>query len=405
MNNEIKISFALRNDFIEEDGRTIIYALIRTKDFKTQKILNVRALVDRWNRDEGRMPDLTFEDKMINNTLDEFCAMITLRYRELVIRGETITPELLKNAKGQKNHQNMTFMELCDMYINSLKESSHIPSQMDMYRRYTCMQKRLRMFLLKKHKKDDMPLAKINTMLINNFKTFLKDNFPMGEHKLLSYIHWFRMVYNVAYNSGWVNKNPFPILNYYHTPIKDRYLTKEELQSVIDTQMPTERLEKVKDIFLFSCLTGLAYTDLVGLRLDMIKKENDKRLWISARRAKTDTLYKIRLTDRVLQIIDKYKPEDGKGIIFRQVQCNPKYNKQLRKAMVLCGITRWISLHMARHTFAVTVNLHNGVPIETIAALMGHSDIRATQTYIQITDEVISNEIYRVNHILNLQLR
>lgn len=137
----------------------------------------------------------------------------------------------------------------------------------------------------------------------------------------------------------------------------------------------------------------------------MIKKENDKRLWISARRAKTDTLYKIRLTDRVLQIIDKYKPEDGKGIIFRQVQCNPKYNKQLRKAMVLCGITRWISLHMARHTFAVTVNLHNGVPIETIAALMGHSDIRATQTYIQITDEVISNEIDRVNDILNLQLR
>lgn len=170
------------------------------------------------------------------------------------------------------------------------------------------------------------------------------------------------------------------------------YLTEKEVEKIIKKKFATDRLNNVRDIFIFSCFTGLAYIDVKNLTEDNLRTGFDGKLWIMTHRQKTDTNVNVPLLDIPLKILAKYKNNLPNKVLL-PVLSNQKMNSYLKEIGDLCGIDKNLTFHLARHTFATTITLAKGVPIETVSKMLGHTNIQTTQIYARITNSKISNDM------------
>lgn len=168
-------------------------------------------------------------------------------------------------------------------------------------------------------------------------------------------------------------------------------LTEEELQILMTKELTNPRIRQVRDIFIFSCFTGLAYIDAKKLKRSEIVIGVDGERWIYTRRKKTDSPTRIPLLPVVLDIIQAYKdhPQCVNQDCLLPVPSNCKLDAYLKEVADLCGINKLLTFHIARHTFATTVTLNNGVPIETVSKMLGHKSIKITQ----ILDKKVSEDM------------
>lgn len=192
-----------------------------------------------------------------------------------------------------------------------------------------------------------------------------------------------------------LDKNPFVNYKAKVKEVERAYLVQEEIQAIVDKEFATERLNQVKDIFLFSCFTGLAYIDVKQLTRSNIGLGIDGGKWIFTNRQKTDTRSNISLLPIAEEILDKYKQHpqclnEGKLL---PVLSNQKMNSYLKEIADLCEINKELTFHIARHTFATTVTLTNGVPIESVSKMLGHKNLRTTQHYAKILDKKVSDDM------------
>ncbi|KAA6307764.1 Tyrosine recombinase XerD, partial [termite gut metagenome] len=169
------------------------------------------------------------------------------------------------------------------------------------------------------------------------------------------------------------------------------YLTQEEIEVIMNKQFAIKRLEKVRDIFVFSCFSGLAYIDAKNLRENNIRTSFDGGLWIMGKREKTGVNFNIPLLEVPKMILDKYKGSLPNNIVL-PVLSNQKMNAYLKEIGDLCGIEKELTFHLARHTFA-TLTLSKGVSIESVSKMLGHTNIKTTQIYARITNEKISHDM------------
>ncbi len=208
-------------------------------------------------------------------------------------------------------------------------------------------------------------------------------------------------MYKMAIDNGWVSGNPFGALKLHLDKVDRGYLTQEELTKVMQKDFSTKRLELIRDIFIFACYTGFAYIDVAHLTREMIEQQPDGTLWIMTHRQKTKVPVNIRLLDIPKMIVDKYEGV-AKGNRLLPVPSNQKVNDYLKEIAALCGIDKPITFHVARHTFATTVTLGNGVPIESVSKMLGHTNIRTTQIYARITDQKVSRDMDALAEKLNI---
>lgn len=175
-------------------------------------------------------------------------------------------------------------------------------------------------------------------------------------------------------------------------------LTKEELEIISQKDITVERLALVRDIFIFSCFTGLAYIDVKQLTPTHLVKGIDGQLWINTHRQKTDTSSRIPLLDITRGIIEKYKdhPKSINEGTLLPVFTNQHTNAYLKEIADICGINKRLTFHCARHTFATTVTLSNGVPIESVSKMLGHQSIRTTQHYAKVTDNKVAGDMEKL---------
>ena len=211
----------------------------------------------------------------------------------------------------------------------------------------------------------------------------------------VKYIKNFHKIINICLANGWLTKDPFAN---YKSKVKEvirEYLTEREIQDLMEKELVSDRLELVRDIFIFSCFTGLAYIDVKQLSNDNIVLGIDGDKWINKNRQKTDTSSRIPILPTAQFIIDKYANhpvcvnEDKLLPIFS----NQKMNAYLKEIATVCGINKELTFHIARHTFATTVTLSNGVPIETVSKMLGHTNLKTTQHYAKILDKKISEDM------------
>ena len=262
-------------------------------------------------------------------------------------------------------------------------------------KRYRTSLRHTRKFLMQKYNVEDVPIRKLDYKFITDYEFWLKVTRKCNHNSAIKYLTNFRKIVNTCVKNGWLERDPFAGFKMAKKEVERPFLTIEELKALEAKKFEIERLEQVRDIFLFCCYTGLAYVDIEKLTPDEIVTGHDGEKWVSTRRTKTETPSRIPLLPKALKLVEKYK--DNMECVIKNkvmpVPTNQKMNGYLKEIADVCGIKKYLTTHLARHTFATTVTLTNGVPIETVSKMLGHKNLRTTQHYAKILDLKVGEDM------------
>jgi site-specific recombinase XerD len=239
-------------------------------------------------------------------------------------------------------------------------------------------------------------------MNISQYSYYLKSIKDCQYNTTMKYLTYFKKIVLLCVKYGWLDRDPFTAFKMNRKEVEKPFLTEHELDAIAAKKFPSERLTNVRDLFLFSCYTGLAYADVKKLRNDEIVTGVDGEQWIMTHRQKTDTASRVPLLPQSLQLLDKYRDHTQTAVtgnIF-PILTNQKMNAYLKEIADVCGITKNLTFHTARHTFATTVTLSNGVPIETVAKMLGLKNLRQTQHYAKVLDLKVGNDMQMLREVL-----
>lgn len=250
-------------------------------------------------------------------------------------------------------------------------------------------------YITKEYTIADIELRRIDHSFIVGYEYYLRSEKACSDISAAKYIKHLRKIINLCLAHGWISGNPFKFYKTNAKPKEKSYLNKAELTRIENKNLDIPRLQHVRDIFVFCCYTGLSYADVTKLSRDNIEVGIDNRFWIKIRRQKTNTLSSIPILPKALEILESYRnyPTCESNGLMLPILSNQKMNSYLKEIADLCGITKELTFHIARHTFATTITLSNGVPIETVSKMLGHLDIRTTQHYAKLLDNRISKDM------------
>src|SRR5690606_9152173 len=224
----------------------------------------------------------------------------------------------------------------------------------------------------------------------------------MANNGVMKHLERFRKMVRLGVKLGWMEKNPFELYKLKMQKVERDFLTSEELSKIENKEFSVQRIQYAKDLFVFSCYTGIAYIDVMQLTPDNIFLGTDGNRWIKTMREKTDTSVNVPILPKAAAIIEKYKNNPraiARGTLFPVIS-NQKLNSYLKEVADLCGIKKHLTFHLARHTFATSVTLSNGVPIETVSKMRGHTTIRTTQIYAKVVEQKVSQDMANLRNPL-----
>jgi len=241
-------------------------------------------------------------------------------------------------------------------------------------------------------KKLDISFRQINYSFIKGFDDYLTTTWNCDVNTKVKYLQHLKTIVTLAINNNWISSDPFANFKIKRKKSDRGYLTQEELISIMQKKFEIKRFEQVRDIFVFCCFTGLSYIDVKNLKNQHIQKAFDGTFWIRKKREKTGVQSDILLLDIAKLIIDKYKGFSQDEFVLPVIS-NQNLNGYLKEIADVCGIEKNLTFHIARHTFATTVTLAHGVPLETVSKMLGHTSLKTTQIYARITDKKIGYDM------------
>jgi site-specific recombinase XerD len=255
--------------------------------------------------------------------------------------------------------------------------------------------KHTRDFLLWKYKISDIDIKRIDHEFIMSYDFYFRSERNCNNNSTVKYLKNFKKIILICMANGWLDKDPFIKYKSKVKEVKRDYLNAEELAAMTTKLLVSDRVAQVRDIFLFSCYTGLAYADVKKLRRSELVTGLDSQKWIYTSRQKTDTASRIPLLPQALKLLAQYEdhPQCVDNGLLLPVLSNQKMNSYLKEIADACGITKELTYHIARHTFATTVTLANGVSIESVSKMLGHTNIKTTQHYAKILDAKVSEDM------------
>ncbi|MEO2052603.1 MAG: site-specific integrase [Allomuricauda sp.] len=295
-------------------------------------------------------------------------------------------------GKGEKLKM---LLELFDEHNQQMEKLIDIEFALGTYKRYHTTRTHVAEFIKSELRKSDIPVRDVDLKFIKGFEYFLKVTKKCNHNSALKYVNNFKKIIRMAVAHEWISKDPFYNYKVQFKTVEREFLSKEELQTLVDKEIEGERLNVVRDMFVFCCYTGLSYIDVQKLHPDHIVKHIDGTFWIKSKRTKTKSRLGIPLLPTAVGILEKYQdhPKVVNGDCVLPVLSNQKSNAYLKEIADLCSIKKNLTTHLARHTFATTVTLSNGVPIETVGQMLGHKNLRTTQHYAKIIDRKVSEDM------------
>ena len=351
----------------------------------------------KWNAGAGRLAGKGELIKEYNAYLDTLQQKIFEAKRQLIEKGEMVTAAKIKNIYvGRPEEKEQHLLLKIFLYHNTQIELlAGQEYSVNTLKKYRTTYHHTKEFLKEKYGLDDIEVEELKFEFITEFQFWLKVVHKCNHNSTIKYLTNFRKIINRCLKNGWLVKDPFYGFSMAKKEVERVALTEFELKTIEKKEFGIERLAMVKDIFLFSCYSGLAYADVLKLKRSDIIIGIDGTEWISIRRQKTDTSSRIPLLPPALRILEFYKdhPQCKLSKRILPVLSNQKMNSYLKEIADGCSIIKTLTYHIARHTFATTVTLCNGVPIETVSKMLGHKDLRTTQHYAKILDKKISDDM------------
>jgi site-specific recombinase XerD len=391
--NTFGIQFVIRLPKQQKNDQATVFARISVNGRRCEISLKKKVNPQNWDDAKGKARGTKEEIRKLNEHIERVRTIIADGYHELVQQKKVITVDAVKSLFLGADDSEITLIKLGEYHNTEMKDKLADGTM----KNYYTTQKYIAKFLKEKYHRNDISLAELNYKFILDFETYLSKHQPIDHQKPLHMKHIERLckMVNMAVTMDWLAKDPFAKYRQHFDKVERFYLTKEELSAIENKKFSIERLQTVKDLFLFSCYTGLAYIDTMNLTAGNIIKGIDGNDWLITSRQKTDTDVRVPLLPQAEELIKKYKDHPkaaNHGTLFPVIS-NQKTNAYLKEIADLCNINKAITFHIARHTFATTITLSNGVPIESVSKMLGHTTIRSTQVYAKVVEQKLSEDM------------
>jgi site-specific recombinase XerD len=374
-----------------------LYARVTINGKRTNIGLKRKVHIDLWDNKNKKAKGKTKEAKEINDYINLVQSRLFNIYQDLKYKGDLITPQLVKSLYNGESINSKTLLELLE-YHNRKIENTLAPGTI---RNFGITENYINKFLQQKLKTTDINLNRLNYKFISDLEMYLVNYYPKGHPKAMSHntvmkhLQRLRKIVNLAYQLEWIEKDPFIRWKPTFEQKQREFLSANELSNLETYNFRIDRLDRVRDLFVFSCYTGISYSDIMALTDKNLIVGVDGNTWISTQRLKTKTSVRIPLLHPAKEILTKYEDHPVttvSGTLLPKIT-NEKTNLYLKEIADAVGIKKNLTFHMARHTFATTVTLSNGVPIETVSKLLGHTKLATTQIYARVLDKKVSEDI------------
>ncbi|MBV5283525.1 MAG: site-specific integrase [Paludibacter sp.] len=392
MKSTFKILFYLKKNAVRKDGSMPVVTRITIDGAIAQFNTKLEVQPDDWSVEMGKVIGLTSDSKRLNAQLDQIKASLHSIYHELQRKDNYVTAEKVKNEFLGISESHETLLSLFQKHNDDVLKLIGIGKSPATFQKYEVTRKHLQKFMQQKYKISDISLKEVKHRFLCDFEIYLLTEAHCVSNTTAKFLQLLKRIILIARNDGLIIGDPFANYKIRITKVDRGYLTQEDVELILKKKFTIKRLEQVRDIFIFSCFTGLAYIDVYNLTEKNVRTSFDGKLWVMTKRQKTKVESNILLLDIPKMILNKYKGKTPNNKLL-PVLSNQKMNSYLKEIGDLCGIDKELTFHLARHTFATTITLAKGVPIETVSKMLGHTNIRTTQIYARITDNKISNDM------------
>jgi site-specific recombinase XerD len=388
-----------------KDGVTNVYVSVTINKERIHFALKHYVKVDNWDKGRGGLKIKVPEAKETNAYLEQVKFTITTYYQQLQIAGKEVTPQLLKSMfLGEEIEETYSLSKLMDYHY----ETASAALTWSTLKHYAVTRRYLEKFLKEKRNTTDIRINDIDYKFIIDFETYLRNHKPkdhqrpMNNNGVMKHLIRLRKMTTLALKLTWISRDPFKNYKFRYKKVETAFLNQKELNSIQEKDFAVDRLNLVRDLFVFSCYTGLSYIDLMNLKDSNITAGEDGAQWIKLFRQKSNEPTNIPILPVAQQILERYNISDRAeitGTLFPNLS-NQKVNSYLKEIGFMNQIKKALTFGVARHTFATTVTLSNNVPIETVSKMMGHTKIATTQIYARVLLKKISDDMGQLKKII-----
>ncbi len=394
-----KVLFYLKKNAPKKNGKITVMCRITVNGKQSAFSTKLDISASNWDLKYGRVLGKSREAQEVNGKLDKIRLGIEECHSKILKNEGAVNSVKLKNAFLGMENGELAFFKFCEQFLLDFEKK--VGSGLRVIgscRRYRTLIKHLRNFARVKYGYTDVSFNDLTPDFIQDFDYYLRDDHHLGHNTVWVYMIGFTTLCRLAMSRKHLAFNPF---SEYKNTKKDRdrgYLLRNELEQLVAFNCEKRKDELVKDLFVFSCFTGLSYSDIKGLKNNHIQDFFDGNQWIIIRRKKTSTSSNVMLLDIPKIIIEKYTGLSRDGKVF-PVPSNTVCNDSLKRisGLIHCLKEKKVTFHLARHTFA-TLFLSEGVPLESLSKMLGHKNIATTQIYAKILNEKVGKDMQKVSH-------
>ena len=389
------ILFFIKRSKLLKTGEAPVYLRITSNGDSSEISIKRSIKPSLWDTTRNKAKGASPEAAELNDYLTSIRGQLFMHQRELQEAGKQITAKALLNTFLGVGEKQWSLVELFQEHNDNLKQLIGNGFSPLTLQRYDTALKHIRNYCTVQYNNEKLPLTEVNNKFITGFDFYLKTVAKCQHNSSMKHIKALKKVIRIAIASDYIRKDPFVNYRITQKNVEREYLTQTEIDTIINKEITIQRLDVIRDLFIFECYTGFAYKDLAALRKENIEIGIDGHRWIVIRRGKTGVTCRIPLFPISENIIRKYAAHAEVIITGKllPVPSNQKMNAYLKEVATICGIDKDLHTHLARHTYATTVTLSNGIPMETVSKLLGHSKLQTTQIYAKVVNQKVEDDI------------
>jgi len=393
----LSIRFVIQKNRINKKGECPIYCRL-TYNSKRKEFSSGSFVTPKYWDSKRQNAKLFDGSEYLNVNLALLKKKLEDSYLKLRVNNANFSlSDVLREFKGETISTEKGVLEVFLLHNKRIEKLVGRDIKQVTYSKYLETGLHLKDFIKWKFKVKDIEFQDLKFTFLDEFDYYLKTEKNFQQSTINKAIQRFRKVVRYAIAEDYLDKDPFLL----HKPqvIKKEvvFLTREELNNLEEYSFKNNRLEMHRDLFVFCCYSGLGYKEMANLKQEAIIDGFDGMPWLEVKREKTTRKYRVPILPKAMVIIEKYKMPERDNVF--PITQNPTFNRFLKEIALIVGISKRLTHHIARKTFATTVLLYNDVPMEIVSKLLGHSKMQTTQEhYGQIIEGKVSEEMKKLSN-------
>ena len=396
--NTLSVLFIIKKSKLLKNGEAPICMRITVNKRVAEVMIKRSIPVDLWNQKKECSKGKDRVATELNHYINTVRAKVLQIHRKLEIDNKSITADIIKDCFYGRDKVQRSLLEVYAEHNEKCRALIGKEYTESTVTKFDTSINRLKEYIRSNYHRDDIMLAELDGQFIRDFDFWLKTDKHCQNNSALKHLKNLKKVIRIALANDWIKKDPFYGIHFKQDEVNVEFLSREELDILMNKEFTIKRLEQVRDVFVFCCFTALAFVDVQQLSREHLIKDNNGALWIRKARQKTNQMCNVPVLSIPQRILRKYEDNAEcikKGVLLPVIS-NQRMNAYLKEIADLCGITKRLTTHVARHTAATIVFLANDVSMENVSKILGHSNIRMTQHYAKVLDSSIMRDMVNV---------